>query len=141
MSERTVFLTVNTADGRPSHVHDDEQWARMNKVSTESVVPAVYEWPTTDQVVHLVQTCLMCPEQYDALIGDRVVGYLRLRGGEFDVRVPQDGDSQPFAAAMGPVVFRSHPHGSGSFEDWERPIHLDAARRAILAHIARKAGL
>lgn len=29
--------------------------------------------------IHLVKTCEACPEQYDAYLGEKRVGYLRLR--------------------------------------------------------------
>lgn len=36
--------------------------------------------------ITFVQTCGACPEQYDAMMGDERVGYLRLRLGSFTVR-------------------------------------------------------
>lgn len=44
-------------------------------------------------------TCSACPEQYDAFIGDRKVGYLRLRWGEFRVDYPDCGGEMTYAFA------------------------------------------
>jgi hypothetical protein len=44
-------------------------------------------------------TCSTCPEQYDAFIGDRKVGYLRLRWGEFRVDYPDCGGEMIYATS------------------------------------------
>lgn len=72
--------------------------------------------------VELRQTSHACPEQYDALVGDRIVGYLRLRHGEFTVECPGVG---------GDLVYQAEPLGDGSFEDDERERFLSEARSAI----------
>ena len=41
--------------------------------------------------ITLKLTCSACPEQYDAFVGARKVGYLRLRWGEFTVEHPDCG--------------------------------------------------
>ena len=87
----------------------------------------------TDLLEHirLVQTCYACPEQYDAFLGDRQVGYLRLRHGEFRVDVPDCG---------GETVYEAEPEGDGIFADHERDHFLLEAKRAIAAEIARLKG-
>lgn len=77
--------------------------------------------------IRLVKTCNNCPEQYDAFIGDKQVGYLRLRHGYFRVDYPDCG---------GVTIFTSEPNGDGIFtSEEEREHHLTAACRAILRHI------
>jgi hypothetical protein len=73
-------------------------------------------------IVRLVQTCGACPEQYDAFIGDRIVGYLRLRHGYFYVECPDCGGSR---------VYESRTKGDGIFDEDERDYHLRFAVAAI----------
>lgn len=73
--------------------------------------------------IRLVQTCGACPEQYDAFIGDKQVGYLRLRHGFFRVDYPECG---------GKTIYGAHPQGDGIFESDERAKYLEAAKEAIL---------
>ena len=76
-------------------------------------------WPS---VVRLHETCEMCPEQYDAYIGEQHMGYLRLRHGSFYAAYPDHG---------GDVVYEGLPNGDGCFSVEERPAYLDAARAAL----------
>ena len=69
-----------------------------------------------------IQTCGACPEQYDAMIGDTIVGYLRLRRGNFTVRCPD---------SSGDVVYSASPRGDGIFESDEREFYLDEAKNMI----------
>lgn len=73
--------------------------------------------------VDLVLTCGACPEQYDALIDGRMVGYLRLRHGRFTVSVPGWG---------GEIIYSASPDGDGVFTDDERDFYLGAAVAKIL---------
>jgi hypothetical protein len=73
--------------------------------------------------IRLVQTCGACPEQYDAFIGDKQVGYLRLRHGYFRVDYLKCG---------GQTVYEAHPHGDGIFADHEREHFLSVAKLALL---------
>ena len=73
-------------------------------------------------MIRLVQTCSMCPEQYDAYDGDQKVGYLRLRHGRFSVDVPDHN---------GVEVYTASPQGDGSFEYDERDYYLRFAVDAI----------
>lgn len=79
--------------------------------------------------IRLVQTCGACPEQYDAFIGDKLVGYLRLRHGYFTVSYPD---------SAGRVVYEASTRGDGLFADDEREHHLEAAKRAISRAITRE---
>ena len=73
--------------------------------------------------VRLVMTCHACPEQYDAYIGNRMVGYLRLRHGKFAVEHHRPG---------GMRLYEANPVGDGIFEAHERDYHLRMAVAAII---------
>lgn len=81
-------------------------------------------------MITLQKTCEACPEQYDAFLDGRQVGYLRLRHGTFRVDCPDSG---------GETVLRLHPKGDGVFEPDEREAHLAQAVAAIEAWLARQA--
>lgn len=68
-------------------------------------------------------TCGACPEQYDAMLDGKRVGYLRLRHGYFYAAVPDVG---------GETVYESYPKGDGMFEDDERTTELNNALKAII---------
>ena len=72
--------------------------------------------------IKLVKTCNCSPEQYDAYIGDMLVGYIRCRWGKVTVECPYVG---------GEMVYQAITEGYGSFTNDERDIHLDAAINAI----------
>lgn len=72
----------------------------------------------------LVLTSYACPEQYDVFKGEKQVGYLRLRHGEFRVDAP-DSD--------GETIYWAEPDGDGRFEDDERERFLTEAVQAIAA--------
>lgn len=73
--------------------------------------------------IELHQTCIACPEQYDAYYGVKIVGYLRLRHGHFTVCFPD---------VYGEIIYEANPKGDGIFEDDEREFHLNKAKEAIL---------
>ena len=73
--------------------------------------------------IRLVQTCGACPEQYDAFIGDELVGYLRLRHGYFTVQ---------YQSPSGELVYSAEPQGDGSFEDREREGYLSIAKMKLV---------
>ncbi|MGU3286434.1 hypothetical protein [Methylobacterium mesophilicum] len=75
----------------------------------------------------LKQTCWMCPEQYDAYLDGKKVGYLRLRHGQFRVDVPDCG---------GETIYEAAPEGDGAFEDGERDYYLRFAVDAIQKWLA-----
>lgn len=73
--------------------------------------------------IALICTCESCPEQYDAFAGKEQVGYLRLRHGVFDVRVPDTN---------GETVLIAYPQGDGRFIDEdERSTYLFIAKKKI----------
>ncbi len=77
--------------------------------------------------IELVQTCGACPEQYDAFLGGKMVGYLRLRHGYFYVSYPYVG---------GETVYEAYPDGDGCFDsEEERGYHLRNAKHAIIEKI------
>jgi hypothetical protein len=81
--------------------------------------------------ITLQKTCSACPEQYDAYLGTRQVGYLRLRHGYFRVDFPKCG---------GETLLGMPTKGDGIFEDDEREACLDLAIQAIARRLA-SAGL
>lgn len=76
----------------------------------------------------LVLTCPGCPEQYDVFDGDKQVGYLRLRWGEFTVNYPD---------VRGEEIFSAEPDGDGNFTDQERDYYLLKACHAINARMMK----
>lgn len=80
------------------------------------------------QGIELVKTCGSCPEQYDAYLDGRKVGYLRLRHGEFLVYHP-DCD--------GVLAYAARPRGDGAFQEDEREMYLTTAKFALALEIVR----
>ena len=74
--------------------------------------------------IRLELTCCACPEQYDAYIGSRQIGYLRLRHGHFCAQYPDAG---------GEVVYSANTRGDGMFYEDERDLHLNAAKSALMS--------
>lgn len=71
-------------------------------------------------------TCGACPEQYDAFVGNKIVGYLRLRFGHFTVSCPNVGGEYVYETNIGDSGW------AGMFlSDDERTTELAAAREAI----------
>lgn len=71
----------------------------------------------------LHQTCWACPEQYDVFLGEKQVGYLRLRHGMFRCEYPDVG---------GEIIYTNTECGDGIFDDDEtRERCLEAAVAAI----------
>jgi hypothetical protein len=81
-------------------------------------------------VIELQRTCEACPEQYDAFLEGRQVGYLRLRHGVFRVDCPDHG---------GECVYLTLTDGDGQFTDRERPIVLKVAETMIRKWLKRAA--
>lgn len=73
--------------------------------------------------IELVCTCGACPEQYNAFIDGKQVGYLRLRHGYFRVDYPE---------CNGETIYTANPDGDGIFTDTERDYYLAEAKRAII---------
>lgn len=81
----------------------------------------------TIEDIKLELTCSACPEQYDAFIDGRKVGYLRLRHGRFTAEaIDQDGRYEE--------VYYAATEGDGIFESDERDVHLSNAKLAIDAY-------
>jgi len=80
--------------------------------------------------IKLTLTCYACPEQYNAFIGDKQVGYLRLRHGLFTVDCPHVGGAE---------VLCVKPQGDGIFEIEERDKYLKMAVERI--HLYLKSGI
>ncbi len=80
--------------------------------------------------IKLIETCDACPEQYDAFILGKQVGYLRLRSGVFTVHFPDYG---------GELVYRKVFEGDGwlgRFDtERQRAHYLAKAREAIWSKI------
>lgn len=81
------------------------------------------ETKKVDNQVKLKKTCDACPEEYDAFVGEELVGYLRLRHGYFT------------AEYKGETVYATETKGDGIFNENERQIHLNNAKTLIwLSH-------
>lgn len=78
-----------------------------------------------DDIV-LVNTCFACPEQYDALLNGEVVGYLRLRWGEFTVDCPNVDGDEILSVTIDETGWQ------GVFNDDTRDYYLTLAKEAIL---------
>lgn len=50
--------------------------------------------------VRFVLTCHACPEQYDVFLGSEMIGYVRLRHGEFPVDYPDCGEQTVMEAKL-----------------------------------------
>lgn len=78
-------------------------------------------------MIILKRTCYACPEQYDAFLDGKQVGYLRLRHGDFRVDFPDCG---------GETIYEASPRGDGMFEDDERDYYLSWAVFCIEKRLA-----
>lgn len=76
------------------------------------------------RVVTLKETCFACPEQYDAFVGKKMVGYLRLRHGLFYVA----------CVFCGEHLYERECESGGRFEDWERDLVLTRAKLELEHH-------
>jgi hypothetical protein len=70
-----------------------------------------------------------CPEQYDAFVGERQVGYFRLRHGDYRVDYPDAHET---------TIYKGWPMGDGEFMDDERDAFLAAGVTAIQARLERE---
>lgn len=76
--------------------------------------------------IELELTSSACPEQYNAFLDGKQVGYLRLRYGCFRVDYPECGEE---------TIFEGDPNGDGQFQPEEREEWLQKAKLAICAKI------
>lgn len=81
--------------------------------------------------IELIRTCTACPEQYDVMLDEEQVGYLRLRHGRFTVEYPDCG---------GELIFEAYPKGDGIFMEDERSVYLGWAMAAIIDKISSRMG-
>lgn len=80
----------------------------------------------TTNDIRLYQTCGACPEQYEAFLGEKQVGYLRLRHGHFRVDFPD---------CAGETIYSAYPQGDGEFTEKERSYFIKKAKQALLRRI------
>lgn len=76
--------------------------------------------------IQFIKTSGGCPEQYDAFIGEKNIGFLRLRNGFF------------FVEYKGKKVYEANPRGDGIFEADERDYYLNEAKKAIWKEIHKE---
>lgn len=81
------------------------------------------EGPGNEVELELKLTCAAMPEQYEAFIDGRQVGYLRLRHGTFRAHYPDH---------IGAPVYIAETLGDGMFADSEREDQIRAALVAVL---------
>lgn len=108
-------------------------FATLQRMTTDSKTPVLSEKQLVKKIknqsgVRLVLTCPSHPEQYEAFLHDRQVGYLRLRHGMFRVDYPDAG---------GETIFEALPQGDDMFTDDERDSYLNMAVSAIEQKLAR----
>lgn len=72
--------------------------------------------------IELVKTCSCAPEQYNAYVGEKLVGYLRLRHGVFRVDFPDCGET---------TIYQAYPKGDGIFCEDEREGYLNEAKALL----------
>ena len=73
------------------------------------------------------KTCDACPEQYDVFDGDKLVGYVRLRGSWLSACCPDLWGEEVYATQIGDSGW------DGCFEDdAQRKFHLTLIEAAIL---------
>lgn len=91
---------------------------------SESIDDGLPDFISEDDII-LNKTCDACPEQYDAYVGMMIVGYLRLRFGNFSVLCPGPGGEEVYSASVG---------GSWDgcfYDEAQRNKHLSLAISAI----------
>lgn len=72
----------------------------------------------------LIRTCMACPEQYDVLLDNIQIGYLRLRHGKFTAKYVLEHKDV--------LVYEASPEGDGIFLDNERYKYLLMAVQNLL---------
>ncbi len=107
--------------------------ATLAQITDDLKTPVLYE-TTMHKIdkkrskIKLVQTCSACPEQYDAFLDNKQVGYLRLRHGHFRVDYPDCGEE---------TIYEASPYGDGMFSEEERDFYLYEAIKAIEKRLAK----
>lgn len=78
-----------------------------------------YAQPLVFRDVLFFQTCMACPEQYEAWYDDEQIGYVRLRWGHLTAEYPDVGGKYVYSADIGDKAWQ------GCFtDDEERCEHL-----------------
>jgi hypothetical protein len=62
------------------------------------------------------------PEEYEALLNGKQIGYLRLQDGHFTVK---------YGVSSGTLVWESFPEGNNEFTAQERPLYLKIAKQKL----------
>lgn len=109
-----------------SHIPGQLKVDELLSYLEEAGVLAADEAPQPEGVevaVELKLTCAAMPEQYEAFLDGRQVGYLRLRHGTFRAHYPDH---------MASPVYIAQTLGDGWFEDSEREDQIRAALVAVL---------
>jgi hypothetical protein len=83
--------------------------------------------------IKFVKTCTACPEQYEAFIGKKQVGYLRLRWGYFEVEYPDVGGKE----LLGIQIDKSGWQGEFNDEE-QRKFYLKKAKEVITKKILKE---
>ena len=79
-----------------------------------------------DVVTDWFLTCMACPEQYDVFIGDKQVGYVRLRGGALRAAYPDVSADYDY------TYYFQGDRWKGSFDsNKERNFHLDLVAKHL----------
>ena len=88
--------------------------------------------------LNFVMTCKACPEQYDVMIGERYVAYVRLRGGRLTV-CPVGENGEPEFDNYTLVEEWTSDYLKGCFEDEEeRKEYIGKIKEIILNGQLRK---
>jgi hypothetical protein len=84
------------------------------------------------QGCRVIITCFACPEQYDVFLGDKQIGYLRLRWSHFTADYPDVDGECVYEATIGDSGW------DGRFKnDEQRYRYLNAAVAALLEKAIR----
>lgn len=112
----------------------------MNSPITHDDGEVIYGSECTIDGYRLVCTSSVSPEQYDVFLGDREVGYLRLRHNMFWVYREWNKSGVSPEETWGKFLYEAPTAGYGSFEPSERQMHLETAIKAIHRDLQKDAG-
>jgi hypothetical protein len=76
--------------------------------------------------IQLKEGCGACPEDYEAYLNGKQVGYLRLRWGTYRVFYKDFGEM---------LVYYAYPKGHGVFYPDEREYYLDNGKKALIDYL------
>jgi hypothetical protein len=69
------------------------------------------------------------PEEYEALLNGKQIGYLRLQDGHFTVK---------YGMPSGTLIWESFPEGKDALTEHERPLYLKIAQQKLFDHINKQ---